>query len=245
MEPEGPAFYSDPRGYTFSGPTLLHMKIYCLNLKRAGERRARITQDWMNEKGFSIEFFPAFDRREVEHGAGLPFAYDDAATRSRINRSLTSGEIACSISHALLLQHALDAGHEEIIVMEDDVLPVDSTSPEKAVTAVRSAQKAFPAVSVLLMHEATSAVDVRASHDEIKLLRRAPYGFRFVWLNRKAIKILINDLSRLLYPADWFWSLRFAPMRTVALLDPPLCVHAETDTFIGNAYRQDQRKFIP
>lgn len=221
------------------------MKIHCLNLARATERKLRITQEWVEKKGFEVEYFTAVDRRDVDDGNDMPFVYDPAATVARIKRQLTSGEIACATSHALLLRQALAAGAEEIIVLEDDMLPFAQTTPASVAAAIDVCKATFPKVGVLLMHEPAGESVSREIRDGINLLRRAPYGFRFVWLNKKAMQILSHDLASLMYPADWLWNLRFAPMRQVAMLESPLSHHPEDQTYIGNTFRLDQREYVP
>lgn len=39
-----------------------------INLDRAIERREQFTKDWIDDFGFPIRFFSAFDRRDVEAG---------------------------------------------------------------------------------------------------------------------------------------------------------------------------------
>ena len=76
---------------------------------------------------FDIEFFTAFDRRELDKG-NYVFPYDEEKTIKLIGRPLSQGEIACATSHLLLLKHALEKGYNEIVVMEDDIRPTAHTS---------------------------------------------------------------------------------------------------------------------
>lgn len=221
------------------------MTLHCLNLPRATERRRQVEQTWGRDRGFDLTFFPAFDRRQIEAGEPLPFPYDAAATVARIRRPLSSGEIACAISHAQLLRAALDAGHEELLVLEDDMVPLAGTTAATVAAARTACREAFPRVSVLLLHEADSEHTVAETRAGIRLLRRAPYGYRFVWLARKAMEILARDLATLHYPADWLWSLRFAPMKTVAMTEQPFARHPGDTTYIGNAFRGAARPHLP
>ena len=222
------------------------MKIHCINLARAVERRERVERLWVKDKGFEVEFFEAFDRRRI--GAEpLPFAYDEAKTVKRIGRPLSAGEIACATSHALLLKHALSAGLDEILVMEDDMVPTANATPAAVAAAIAACQAGFPQVSVLLLHEPAGFMRVSEAKDGIQLLALAPYGYRLVWLKRKAMEVLARDLATLLFPADWLWSLRFAPTKSVAITGTPLCVHPENDTtYIGHDERgHSARVFLP
>lgn len=218
------------------------MIIHCVSLSRAAERRRRIRREWIEERGFDVRFFDAFDRRRVGVEP-LPFPYDDALTRARIGRSLSSGEIACAISHALLVREALEGGHEELVVLEDDACPLAGTTPDAVAAVIAACRTHFPRVSALLLHELGGPVRSADTRTGIHLAAPASWGhpqhcsgylgYRFVWLSRAALTILARDLPRLLLPADWFWQLRFAPMRCLAYPERPLARDAGTTSYIG------------
>ena len=222
------------------------MKIYCLNLTRATERKELFTKQWIENLHFDIEFFPAFDRRSLDAGEFV-FSYDEAKAIERIKRPLSNGEIACATSHCLLLKKALEEGHDEIIVMEDDCLPNGHISPSEVFEKIAQCKREFPHVKVLIMHEHTGEFEsvTIESKAGFNLLSIAPFGFQFVWLHKKAMEILLNDLSTMCYPADWLWTRRFAPMRVVANLEVPFGKHTGTYTYIGNEARVKKKIFIP
>jgi len=224
------------------------MLVHCLSLVRATERRERVRRDWVEERGFDVRFVDAFDRRRVGVDP-LPFAYDDAKTRARLGRSLSTGEIACAISHALLVRAALDAGLEELVVLEDDMRPLPGTTPETVAAAIDACKRAFPRVSVLLMHEPLGRVRVAETRGATRLAAPIMFGysgFCFVWLSRRAMAILAADLAGMRLPADQYWRLRFAPMRHLALPAEPLAWHDNDTTYIGHAERgQSLRRYVP
>jgi len=224
------------------------MHIHCLSLVRASERRDRVRREWVEERGFDVQFVDAFDRRRVGVDS-LPFAYDDAKTQARLGRSLSDGEIACATSHALLVRAALDAGMEELVVLEDDMRPLPHTTPTSVAAAIDSCKRAFPRVSVLLMHEPLGRVRIAETRGVTRLAAPIPFGytgFCFVWLSRKALAILAADLASMSFPADFFWRLRFATTRNLALPAQPLARHDEDTTYIGHAERgQSCRRYVP
>lgn len=224
------------------------MLVHCLSLVRATERRERVRGEWVEERGFDVRFVDAFDRRRVGVDP-LPFAYDDAKTRARLGRSLSDGEIACATSHALLVRAALDAGLEELVVLEDDVRPLPHTTPASVAAAIEDCKRAFPRVSVLLMHEPLGRVRVAEPRGATWLAAPIPFGyagFCFVWLSRKALTILAADLACMTFAADHYWGLRFAPMRHLALPAQPLARHDDDTTYIGHAERgQSSRRYVP
>ncbi len=221
------------------------MKIYCLNLARAVERKEMIQREWIEKLQFNIEFFTAFDRRQIESGEFI-FPYNEQAAIERIKRPLSNGEIACATSHCLLLRKALAQGHHEIIVMEDDCSPTTHASIETVLGSIETCKKNFPNVKVLLMHDTDKNVKIIEQKEGINLLAFPQFGYRFVWLQKRAIEILANDLSTMCYPADWLWAKRFMPMKVIANLVNPIGIHSGENTYIGNELRHSSKiKFVP
>jgi GR25 family glycosyltransferase involved in LPS biosynthesis len=218
------------------------MIIHCVSLPRASERRRRIHREWVAARGFDVRFFDAFDRRQVGVEP-LPFAYDDKLTRARLGRSLSSGEIACAISHAQLVRQALDGGCDDLVVLEDDAIPLPGTTPDAVAAVIAACRAGFPRVSALLLHELGEPVLSADTRAGIHLAAPASWGhphhctgylgYRFVWLSRAGLSILARDLPRLLLPADWFWQLRFAPTRCLAYPERPLACDAGIPSYIG------------
>jgi GR25 family glycosyltransferase involved in LPS biosynthesis len=222
----------------------MSINIFCINLERATERRRMIEEEWVQKRNIPIEFFTAFDRREIEKGI-YPFPYNQDETLKRIKRPLSSGEIACASSHCMLLQTALNKGLEEIIILEDDCLPTKNTSMEKIEQAIVNCKKAFPNVQVLIMHEPDAHVRIAHTINGIHLLAFPPFGFMMVWLSKQAMKLLVNDLSTMCYPADWLWAKRFLPMKAIALCEIPFGYNAaQGNTYIGNEFRGVNLNFI-
>jgi len=220
------------------------MKIFCLNLKRATERREMIEKEWMKKHGFDIEFFNAFDRRDLNTGNYI-FPYDEEKTIKLIGRPLSHGEIACATSHLLLLKHAMKMGYDEIVVMEDDIIPTEYTTVKSMEKAIATCKKEFPHSNVLIMHHNDGRAKTIASKKGINLLSFPPYGYRLVWLNKKAMKLLIQDLSTMSYPADSLWILRFIPMRTLSMTEKPLGFGDAKHSYIGEQYRNGNSILIP
>lgn len=89
------------------------MKNYVISLATATDRRQHITAEF-GKQGIVFEFFDAI----------TPPYIDDIATRFGIDISkmnLSSGEIACFLSHLCLWQKAIDDDLDWIAIFEDDV----------------------------------------------------------------------------------------------------------------------------
>lgn len=81
-------------------------KVYCISLKRRGDRRERISKR-LNELGIEFEYFDAVDGNLLD-----------------VNSKLPKGAIGCNVSHINLYQRLRDES-KPILVLEDDVEFVD------------------------------------------------------------------------------------------------------------------------
>jgi len=96
-------------------------QVYVLTLDRATERHEHI-QNML--QGIDYQFFKGIDKLTLDYDDLVAQdIYDDAAHRSRkrTHRSMSLGEIACTLSHRAIQKDAIDAGHDRILILEDDV----------------------------------------------------------------------------------------------------------------------------
>ncbi|WP_233864515.1 glycosyltransferase family 25 protein [Paraburkholderia adhaesiva] len=89
-----------------------------VSLVRSG-RRERIA-DALSVYGVDFTFVDAVDARNLGNEE-LDRMYDDTAARSRYGRSLSSGEVACFLSHRRLWEDIAKRGRS-VVVLEDDAL---------------------------------------------------------------------------------------------------------------------------
>ena len=94
--------------------------IWVINLKRSVDRRNFIHAQ-LNMLGLQHEIVEAVDGRLLtsEETSAL---YSPAEAIELLGRELTPGEIGCSLSHLRLYQRQVDEGHEEVLILEDDVV---------------------------------------------------------------------------------------------------------------------------
>lgn len=98
--------------------------IYVLTLHRATDRQANIKNVL---SGLDWSFFYGCDKQELNmQQVVAEKVYDDALHRKtkRTARSMSLGEIACSISHKRIYQDMLTNGYKNALILEDDVLPI-------------------------------------------------------------------------------------------------------------------------
>ncbi|WP_322070801.1 glycosyltransferase family 25 protein [Paraburkholderia bannensis] len=93
-------------------------QVVIVSLARSG-RRERIAEV-MTRHGVDFCFIDAIDAKLFEDGE-LDRLYDDAAARARYGRPLSSGEVACFLSHRLLWKSIANGGRSAV-VLEDDAL---------------------------------------------------------------------------------------------------------------------------
>ena len=96
-------------------------RIYVLSLDRATDRHAHIESEL---DGVDYHFFKATDKLNLDDEQVIADGvYDDDKhhRRQRSHRSLSLGEVACSLSHRAIYEDAIEQGYESILVLEDDV----------------------------------------------------------------------------------------------------------------------------
>lgn len=95
------------------------MKIYCINLKRSTERRAKMEQE-LAKTGLEYEFIEAVDGRKLTKDE-IKKRYSIWRTRFRYGIGLTAGEIGCALSHKKFFEIVKNSQAKCAMVLEDDV----------------------------------------------------------------------------------------------------------------------------
>lgn len=92
--------------------------VYCLNLPESKER-AQMTLSRAQKFGISFSFYPAI--------SGKIFGDIFSGYREARETSLTNPNyMACALSHLSIYRHAIENGHERILIIEDDLLFFDN-----------------------------------------------------------------------------------------------------------------------
>jgi mannosyltransferase OCH1-like enzyme/GR25 family glycosyltransferase involved in LPS biosynthesis len=235
------------------------MKIFCINLERASDRKNYMIDQWCNGLGLDIDFWSAYDKNFVNHNL-LEFQYNDKKCHKFFNRSLSNGEIACAISFYQLFKYILNNNIEECIIMEDDIENI-AKNKEEILTKIHQAKQEFPNLQMLLMHEISNKQKNNSKHSygatlkEIyyikkktaSLCKRAPWGNQCFYITKKAIQLIYNRLLtqnkniEIWHPADYFSSFYLCPEGLVCILNKPICKHdwegKKIPSYIGNNIR--------
>jgi glycosyl transferase family 25 len=96
--------------------------IYILTIERATERHSKIKQ---NLKGLNYSFFYGSDKNllnEDDLEKSKIYDYKTAVIRNRYNKPMKLGEIACSMGHKAIYEHAILNNFAKILILEDDVI---------------------------------------------------------------------------------------------------------------------------
>jgi glycosyl transferase family 25 len=114
--------------------------IYILTIERAIERHKKIDN---NLNGLNYSFFYGIDKMNLNIDDLIKSnLYDDeiASKKNRYHKSMKVGEIACSMGHKAIYEHAIQNNYQKILILEDDVI-----SNEEGVKQFSQIMKQLPA----------------------------------------------------------------------------------------------------
>ena len=100
-------------------------KILVVSVPRFTDRHVRVNQ---HLTGLPFEFFWGADKLKLDYDiVKTDGTYDEqmAQKLQRQGKTLNLGEIACSLSHRNLYTAIIENNWQKILILEDDVLPID------------------------------------------------------------------------------------------------------------------------
>lgn len=100
-------------------------KILVVSVPRFTDRHVRVKQ---HLTGLPFEFFWGADKLNLDYDtAKTDGTYDEQMAKKlqRQGKTLNLGEIACSLSHRNLYTAIIENNWQKILILEDDVLPID------------------------------------------------------------------------------------------------------------------------
>jgi glycosyl transferase family 25 len=210
------------------------MKIHCINLERATERKAQILKDW---EGYDIEFFPAIDRRNLKDD------YNPEATIKHLQRPLTDGERACCYSHINLLEKFLASNETHFIVIEDDAKPlVDINEFEQIINQCKN-RKNQKEIFLLFEHYGMGKFDNKKIDENFFMFNGENlWGTCGMLFTRIGATIMLRYLKSMIGPADYYWPF-IAKMGVLVRYKKPLIRHIGVfSTYIEKTYRGESEK---
>jgi GR25 family glycosyltransferase involved in LPS biosynthesis len=210
--------------------------IFCINLKRANERREAMVQEWTIKRGIDLIFFTAFDRRNLDRN-NLPNSL------LLNNSKLSDGEICCSISHLSLLNSIISSGIQQAIILEDDAMPLFQNKNEffERINQYKLDQNQ---ADMILMHNRLHhnlhvqppilSIDQLIIQEHHHILKyRCTCTQSIFYKNTEAMKQYSAGLSRLDCPADWATNHFLQNSKTkLGIFTKPLTAHETNCTYI-------------
>lgn len=225
-----------------------NIPIFCVNLERAKERKEKITQEWIDGIGLPIQFWNAYDRRNIASGNFI-FNYDPIETKKFLDRELSDGEIACATSFCMLYEYILTKQYKEVIIMEDDISPLIKTNND-LYEIIQAGKKEFPEAEMIVLHEINSniqKIEQIIKKEYCSQCDVVPWGNMLLYITDTGVDKLYNFLNKLLCPADYAQRYLYQiNTLKVIVANKSLCFHNTNDSYIGNDIRFSRsfRNFI-
>jgi glycosyl transferase family 25 len=94
------------------------LPVWVVSLEESVDRRIEVARH-LRDIDLPFQFFPAVDGCRLGSGE-LRSIYSEEAARRVIGRSMTTGEIGCSLSHLAVYQCMIEANLDGLVVLEDD-----------------------------------------------------------------------------------------------------------------------------
>jgi glycosyl transferase, family 25 len=178
---------------------VLGAPVFVINLERSPHRRAFIVP-YLESLGIRPQIFPAVDGRLLDLGQLVrDGTYDDAYAHQRYSRSLSMGEIACTLSHVELCRKIVADGLSVAVVLEDDITFIDGVAD-----VVRKALANAPADWELLQlyHWCKDTHPIADGVIGFNNKTCMPLGSLGYVIRQSAAKKLLETALPVCYPAD-------------------------------------------
>jgi GR25 family glycosyltransferase involved in LPS biosynthesis len=217
--------------------------IFCINLERATERKENIKKKWIDNLGLNINFWKAYDRRDIENNKFI-YSYNKEQIR---RRPLSFGELACATSFCMLYEFLIKNNYEEVIIMEDDIIPLILDRCE-LFDNIKQGKTEFPQADLMLLHDYYGKQGKIINRQKyFSLCDEPPWGNQLFYATKKIIPKLYNSLKTMNFPADYPQKI-LSKENEIIITNKSLCYHHWTGpnatTYIGNDIRNTHRKFI-
>jgi GR25 family glycosyltransferase involved in LPS biosynthesis len=223
--------------------------IYCINLKRATERRERMQQVWAEERGIELTFFDAYDRSDYTKST-LPSPYKEnyEAVTDKERENIWEGyhgrwweghlgELCCSISHCELLKKLIDLDVPEAIILEDDAEPLFDTA-EEFFGYINLCKNEEQSPNMLLLHEPDDEAKANLFHVKQELefstiLDKPMPCTQAIYYTRQGMVDAYEAGSKLKGPIDYSTAFGIVQKGSLGIVKKPLVHHPITTTYIG------------
>lgn len=223
--------------------------IFCINLERATERRKKIEKLWINELGFDIVFWKAWDRRDIEKGRSC-FAYSAEKAR-KVSRELTSGENACVTSRYMVHEYCIKNDISNYIVMEDGILPSENIKSQKNIEfIIEQGLNEFPNASIYFLAKATSPLIFNEHKQYFSFMKHTPWGNLMNFYTSQGRDKMYNSLKSIKCIADHWHKMDYIDVQQdIVIINQNQTIGSHeplniSTTYIGNYKRLIHKPFI-
>ena len=219
--------------------------VFCINLKRAKERKERMLQEWTEKRGVELIFFDAIDKNDIDVD-NLPEPFKTNYVKSFSNPlkrlNLSKGEICCSISHAKVLEKIMELGLNEAVVLEDDAEPLFENAEEFFSNLYFYNFDEYQAGIVLLhdqleeskKHKVISDENIFKQDYHNILTCKTTCSQSIYYRNTESILDAHKAISLLVNPADWAWDHFDIDKRGIlGISSNPLTAHLTDTTYLS------------
>lgn len=204
----------------------MEIKSYCINLKRATERKISFEKNWRPILGENLEYFEAIDGRFLEDTS-----------------CLTSRQLACVKSHIALMKFALKTKQKYFLVFEDDAIPLYQNVLEVIGFIYKKTKSDIIHCCIRDRYakqiQQENGKTAEQLHVIVGIPREIRHGACMMFYTRSGMKQYINKFETEKFPADWYHLLDTA---NSSMVIPPLVDHKDIDSFISTNHG---RTFIP
>jgi glycosyl transferase family 25 len=180
-----------------------NIPVYCINLLRASDRRKQIIDQWTHKLDINIEFIEAVDRRKLT----------DLSTNK-----ISTGEIACIMSHNLAYDKLLNSPHDMALILEDDSIPLfKDTSRGKRLyknqlfDTIYKSFSEFPESYALILHKTSRRYGIPVGPFIVEkkiyssLLQGSTSGTYGYVIKKSGVDFIRQDMLQFNCPMDYLW----------------------------------------
>jgi GR25 family glycosyltransferase involved in LPS biosynthesis len=232
--------------------TQINTPVYCINLKRAKERKKYITEEWIIKRNVPVTFFEGIDCEDIDESNydQIPEPFRQNLINANANKyqrsnlgfdhdELKMGEICCSISHCLLLKELINLGVDEAIIIEDDAEPLFENITD-LYRRINKFKIDMNGINVMLLHEPRkSDFSINEDRQDFCIPNDLIYCTQCIYYTRQGMIDCYEHASKLILPMDWTWVFGFIENKQIGLIKNPITEHNIMTTYVNsdNQYR--------
>ncbi|WP_414709285.1 glycosyltransferase family 25 protein [Rhizobium sp.] len=224
----------NPPDMHWSDPVILRLKTYLINLDRAEDRLAFMSEE-LSRAGLSFERVSAVDGRNIVFP--IP-EFDAAAYRRCHGRQANPSEVGCYLSHIECAKRFLASSEPHALILEDDLI-----FPEDFGDLLRASLNAAATWDILRLSTVNTGrkypfLDITQKRSLAVALTREKGSGAYI-INRRAARWMVEKLVPMRLPYDLAYDLEhLAGLRSVFVTPVPVDQLTNFPTQIQQGRRQ-------